>query len=107
MVLALAHMLVFIFIFYYAREADLYKKKVIIITKVYDESLKAVSPQKGAEAEPLSSAVVVFLFLAGLWFTGANMNGPNFHPKLTLAAQTIGYRRLMLCLMLTGPAGLC
>jgi len=37
------------------------------------------------------SAVVVFLFLAGLWITGANINGPNFHPKLTLAAPTIGY----------------
>jgi len=40
---------------------------------------------------PLSSAVVVFLFLAGLWFTEANINSPNFHPKLTLAAPTIGY----------------
>jgi len=39
----------------------------------------------------LLSAVVVFLFLAGLWFTEANINGPNFHPKLTLAAPTIGY----------------
>jgi len=39
----------------------------------------------------LVSAVVVFLFLAGLWFTGAIINGPNFHPKLTLAAPTIGY----------------
>jgi len=37
------------------------------------------------------SAVVVFLFLAGLWFTEAIINGPNFHPKLTLAAPTIGY----------------
>jgi len=37
------------------------------------------------------SAVVVFLFLTGLWFTEANINGPNFHPKLTLAAPTIGY----------------
>jgi len=27
------------------------------------------------------SAVVVFLFLAGLWFTEAIINGPNFHPK--------------------------
>jgi len=41
---------------------------------------------------PSYSAVVVFLFLAGLWFTGAGINGPNFHPKLTLAAPTIiGY----------------
>jgi len=38
-----------------------------------------------------SAAAVVFLFLAGLWFTEANINGPNFHPKLTLAAPTIGY----------------
>jgi len=37
------------------------------------------------------SAVVVFLFLAGLWFTEAIINGPNFYPKLTLAAPTIGY----------------
>jgi len=29
----------------------------------------------------ICSTVVVFLFLAGLWFTGANINGPNFHPK--------------------------
>jgi len=36
------------------------------------------------------SAAVVFLFLAGLWFTEAIINGPNFHPKLTLAAPTIG-----------------
>jgi len=36
------------------------------------------------------SALVVFLFLAGLWFTEAIINGPNFHPKLTLSAQTIG-----------------
>jgi len=42
------------------------------------------------------AAVVVFLFLAGLWFTGAIINGPNFQPKLTLVAPTIGYRRLML-----------
>jgi len=42
----------------------------------------------------LISAVVVFLFLAGLWFTGAIINGPNSHPKLTLAAPTIGYRRI-------------
>jgi len=39
----------------------------------------------------ISSAVVVFLFLAGLWFTEANINGPNFHPQLTWAAPTIGY----------------
>jgi len=39
----------------------------------------------------LVSTVVVFLFLAGLWFTGAIINGPHFHPKLTLAAPTIGY----------------
>jgi len=38
-----------------------------------------------------NSAVVVFLFLAGLRFTGAITIGPNFHPKLTLAAPTIGY----------------
>jgi len=57
--------------------------------------------------KPIDSAVVVFLFLAGLWFTGAIINGPNSHPKLTLAAPTISYRRLMLRLMLTGPAGLC
>jgi len=37
-----------------------------------------------------SSVVVVFLFLAGLWFTEAIIKGPNFHPKLTLAAPTIG-----------------
>jgi len=59
------------------------------------------------QALPIASAVVVFLFLVGLWFTGAIINGPNFHPMLTLAAPTIGYRRLMLRLMLTGPAGLC
>jgi len=29
---------------------------------------------------PRPSAVVVFLFMAGLWFTGAIINGPNFHP---------------------------
>jgi len=56
---------------------------------------------------PLRSAVVVFLFLAGLWFTESIKIGPNFHQKLTLAAPTIGYMRLMLRLMLTGPAGLC
>jgi len=39
----------------------------------------------------ICSALVVFLFLAGLWFTGAPINGPNFHPKLTLGAPTIGY----------------
>jgi len=39
----------------------------------------------------LCSAVVVFLFLAGLWFTEAIINGPNFHPKLTLVAPAIGY----------------
>jgi len=54
-----------------------------------------------------ASAVVVFWFLAGMWFTVAIINGPNFHPKLTLAAPTIGYRHFMLCLMLTGPPGLC
>jgi len=32
------------------------------------------------------------LILAGLWFTeAAPINGPNFHPKLTLAAPSIGY----------------
>jgi len=36
-------------------------------------------------------AVVVFWVLAGLWFTEAIINGPNFHPKWTLAAPTIGY----------------
>jgi len=30
----------------------------------------------------ISSAVVVVLFLARLWFTGAIINGPNFHPKV-------------------------
>jgi len=57
---------------------------------------------------PITRVVVVFLFWAGLWFRGANINGPNFHPKLNLAAPTI-YRLqgLMLRLMLTGPAGLC
>jgi len=44
----------------------------------------------------INSAVVAFLFHAGLWFTGVIINGPNFHTKLTLAAPTIGYRRLML-----------
>jgi len=40
----------------------------------------------------ITSAVVVFLFLAGPCFTGAIINSPNFHPKLTLAAPTIiGY----------------
>jgi len=39
------------------------------------------------------SALVIFLYLAGLWCTKANINGPCFHPKFTLAAQTIGYRR--------------
>jgi len=39
----------------------------------------------------VGSAVVVFLFLAGLKFTGAIINGPNFYPKLPLAAPTIGY----------------
>jgi len=53
------------------------------------------------------SAIVVVLFLAGLWFTGAIIHGPNFHRKLTLVAPTIAYRRLMLRLMLTDPAGLC
>jgi len=38
-----------------------------------------------------TSAVVVFLFLAGQWFTEAILNGPNFHQKLTLVAPTIGY----------------
>jgi len=61
----------------------------------------------GTTLKAVFSAVVVFLFLAGLWFTGAIINGQNFHPKLTLAAPTIGYRRLMLRLMLTGPAGFC
>jgi len=37
------------------------------------------------------SAVVVFLFLAGLSFTEANINSSNFHAILTLAAPTIGY----------------
>jgi len=36
-------------------------------------------------------AVVVFLFLAALWFTESIINGPNFHPKSTLAAPTIYY----------------
>jgi len=35
-----------------------------------------------------SSAVVVFMFLAGLWFTEAIINGPNFHPTLTLGHDT-------------------
>jgi len=35
----------------------------------------------------IGSAVVVFLFLAGLWFIGAIINGPNFHPKLTLGGN--------------------
>jgi len=55
----------------------------------------------------INSAVVAFLFHAGLWFTGVIINGPNFHTKLTLAAPTIGYRRIMLRLMLTGPVRLC
>jgi len=42
----------------------------------------------GNKRETLS-AVVVFLFLAGLWFTEAIINGPNFHPKWTFAAPTI------------------
>jgi len=53
-----------------------------------------------------NSIIVVFLFLAGLWFTGAIINGPNFPPWLLLEVSTIGDRRLMLRLMLTGPAGL-
>jgi len=71
---------------------------------------KIIFPKQDNILNMLFSAVVVFLFLAGLWFTGAIINGPNFHPKLSLAAPTIGYRRLnglMLRLMLTGPAGLC
>jgi len=56
---------------------------------------------------PLTSAVVVFLFLAGLWFTRAIINGANFHLKLIFAPPTIGYMRFMMRLMLTGPARLC
>jgi len=37
----------------------------------------------------VGSAVVVFLFLAGLWFSEAVINGPNFHPKSTLAAPPL------------------
>jgi len=58
------------------------------------------------------SAVVVFLFLAGLSFLGAIINGPNFHPKVDLGGPN--YRLLpivscclMLRLMLTDPALLC
>jgi len=51
------------------------------------------------------SAVVVFLFLAGLWFTGAIINGPNF--KVDFGGPNYRLKRLMLRLMLTGPAGLC
>jgi len=38
------------------------------------------------------SAVVVFLFVAGLCFTGANVNlyGPNFHPKLAFGGPNYG-----------------
>jgi len=32
----------------------------------------------------LISAVVVFLFEGGQWFTGAIIIGPNFHPKFAL-----------------------
>jgi len=38
-------------------------------------------------------AVVVFLFLAGLWLRRAIINGPDFHPKFTMAVSTISYRR--------------
>jgi len=48
-------------------------------------------PEGSIKSSLLTSAVVVFLFLAGLWFTGAIRNGPNFPPKLTLAAPTRGY----------------
>jgi len=41
----------------------------------------------------VASAAVVFFFLAGLSFTGAIINGPNFHSKFALEAPTIDYRR--------------
>jgi len=62
---------------------------------------------KGGGGGGVASAVVVCLFLAGLWFTEAIINGPNFDPKLTLAAQLYKLQRVILRLMLTGPAGLC
>jgi len=55
-----------------------------------------MGPMRGPMMHPTGgpttgSALVVFLFLAGLWFTGASINGPNFHPKWNLAAPTLGY----------------
>jgi len=49
-------------------------------------------------------SVVVFLFLAGLWFTGGIINGPNFQPKLTLAAPTIGYSRSLVASHVDWPS---
>jgi len=56
---------------------------------------------------PEFSAVVVFLFLAGLRFTGAIINGPKFPPKIDFGGPNYRQQRLMLRLTLTGPAGLC
>jgi len=39
-----------------------------------------------------TSALVVFWAMAGLWFTSAINNGPNFRLKFALAAQSIGDR---------------
>jgi len=47
------------------------------------DNMKAVLDQLNEE----DAASAFFLFLAGLSFTGAIINGPKFHPKLTLAVQ--------------------
>jgi len=50
----------------------------------------------------VSSAVAVLLFLAGLWFTRAIINGPNFLPKVDFGGPSYRIQGLMLRLMLTG-----
>jgi len=80
--------------------ADAYKKKfkkiwVYCISNALTgcEGLKSTHGTKGQLwtkdnlTLPLPSAVFVFLFLAGLWFTEAIISSPNFHPKLTLQPQ--------------------
>jgi len=53
------------------------------------------------------SAVVVFLFLAGLSVYRSHYKRPPFLPKVNFGGPNYRLQRLMLRLMLTGPAGLC
>jgi len=55
----------------------------------------------------LASAVVVFLFLAGLWFLGAIINAPNFHPNFAFVGPNHRRRRPAASHVDWSQAGLC